>query len=87
MYNCCDIPEPTCKKLSLSKKKKTEKPKPLCLSAHFTTTVSSEGIEKSKSVVGPAKTIKLSGQAHRYVHIPSIHVLFLNIMNHDSGSQ
>ena len=49
--------------------------------------MSSEEIEKSENVAGPAKTIKLSGQAHRHVHIPSMHVLFVNIMNHDSGSQ
>ena len=40
-YNCCGIPEPKRKKLSLSKKK----PKPLSPSACFNTTVSSEEIE------------------------------------------
>jgi len=44
-YNCCDIPESKCKKLSLSNKK-LEKPKPLLPSAWFNTTVNSEEIEK-----------------------------------------
>ena len=43
-YNCCGIPEPKHKKLSLSKK-----PKPLSPSACFNTTVSSEEIEKSSN--------------------------------------
>lgn len=58
-YNCCGIPEPKCKKLSLSKKKKPEKLKPLSPSACFNTTVSSEEIEKSsKGCVRPVGTAK-----------------------------
>jgi len=57
-YNYCDIPEPKCKKLSLSKKK-PEKSKPLSPFAWFNTTVNSEEIEKSSKgyvLVGTTKS-------------------------------
>ena len=56
-YNCCGVPEPKHKKLSLSKKK-LEKPKPLMPFSHFNTTVSSEEIEKSSKGCVPVGTAK-----------------------------
>ena len=58
-YNCCGIPEPKRKKLSLSKKKpELEKPKPLSPSTCFNTTVSSEEIEKFSKGCVPVGTAK-----------------------------
>ena len=50
-YNCCGVPEPKRKKLSLSKK-----PKPLLPLAHFNTTVSSKEIVKSSKGCVPVGT-------------------------------
>ena len=63
-YNCCGVPEPKRKKLSLSKKK-PEKPKPLSPFAHFNTTVSSEEIEKSSKGCVPVGTAKSTNWAVR----------------------
>lgn len=56
-YNCCGVPEPKRKKLSLLKKK-LEKLKSLLLFARFNIAVSSEEIEKSSKGWVPLGTAK-----------------------------
>ena len=61
-YNCCGIPEPKCKKLSLLKKK-LKKPKPLLPFACFNSTISSEEVEKSLKGCVPVGTAKSTNWA------------------------